>query len=68
VTTTFDFYLRGGVLATYLDPDIGDTEDATKPAINAGFTFKAAPRGLYGTLELNYYDGIGGGVRIGYWF
>jgi len=68
VTTNFDFYLRGGVLGTYLDPEEGDSEDDTKPAVNAGFVFKAAPRGLYGTVELNYYDGIGAGIQIGYWF
>jgi len=68
ITTYFDFYLRGGILGTTLDPEEGDTESDTKPAVNAGFVFKESPRGLYAVLELNYYDGIGGGVRVGYWF
>jgi len=64
-------FLRGGVQGTKLDPDddifAGDDEDATTAAVNTGIEI-SFEQNLVLTLELNYYDSVGGGVHLDYWF
>ncbi|HOO78610.1 MAG TPA: hypothetical protein PLI51_01110 [bacterium] len=68
ITTYFDLSLRGGILGSYLDPDQGSTEDDVLPAIDVGFIVKTGVRGLSAALDLTYYQGVGGGIHLDYWF
>jgi hypothetical protein len=67
----FGPFLRGGIQGSKIDPDddigAGGDEDATTVALNTGVEI-IFEQDLVLTLELNYYDNIGGGIHLDYWF
>lgn len=75
VNQDFKAYVRGGVQYSKLDPaeDLGaggvdDSDlDKTTAAVNAGVELQLVEN-LIATLEVNFYESIGGAVRLGYWF
>ncbi len=71
VNQDFKAYVRGGAQYSKLDPseDLPDEDDLDKTtaAVNAGVELQLVEN-LIATLEVNYYESIGGVVRLGYWF
>jgi len=66
----FKVFLRGGVLGTNLDPDSGlddDDLDKIQPAVNTGVELELV-NNLIATLELNYYESVGGAIHLDFWF
>lgn len=65
-------YLRAGIMGTKLSPDTdgvlpADGLDKIKPAVNVGAEYSIG-RNIVLTAEGNYAEGVGGAVRLDYWF
>ena len=65
-------YIRAGIAGTKLSPGTdgvlpSDGLDAVKPAVNVGAEYSIG-RNVVLSVEGNYTEGVGGAIRLDYWF